>query len=116
MHESSIATNIVAIVNEEAQKRNIESKVKKVLFKAARLSAIIPDSLKFYFDFLKENDPHLKDAELVVEQVPLKVTCSKCKKSFELEEPIFLCPTCEGPLKIDDARQMWVESITFEDS
>ena len=46
MHELGITQNIIAIVSENAQNK----KVKRVLLEIGKLSAIMPDAIKFCFD------------------------------------------------------------------
>jgi hydrogenase nickel incorporation protein HypA/HybF len=50
MHELSITQNIVAIVAEHAQGK----KVQRVLLEIGKLSAILPDAIKFCFDICSQ--------------------------------------------------------------
>lgn len=50
MHELGITRNIVAIVSEHAG----DNKVKRVSLEIGKLSAIMPDAIRFYFDVFSE--------------------------------------------------------------
>ena len=58
MHEFTIATNIVAIVEEELNNRSaLDSRVEEVVFVAGRLNAVIPAFLEENFNHLKKEKP-----------------------------------------------------------
>ncbi len=111
MHELSIAENIVEIVLEELSKNTLDQKVEKVIFKAGKLSNIVPDSLKFYYDLLKEEKPLLLDSVLEIIEIPLTGTCTKCQKEFELEDILSLCKSCGEAIQINTGNEMTIDSI-----
>jgi hydrogenase nickel insertion protein HypA len=115
MHEMSIAHNIIEIVNDELTTRGIYTSVEKVVFKAGKMNAIIPDSLLFHFNVLKREFQSLKDAVLEIDEVPIIVLCSHCNKSFTIHEPLFLCSECGNSVSIKSGQEMWIESILIED-
>lgn len=114
MHEGNIAQNIISIVNEELLTRGLCSKVKKIVFKAGRIHAIVPESLCFFFDIIKKDHIGLADAELVVEEIPLVVSCSKCSISYEINEPFFWCKNCSEPVSIISGKGMSVDSFDVD--
>ena len=115
MHELSIAQNIIIIVEEELKKHGNKGTVKKVLFKSGRMNAIIPDSLKFGFDILKKEKEVVKNAEIEIEEIPLKVKCTRCGTESVIDEPAFFCPKCFSPdVEIIAGKEMWVESIELD--
>ena len=116
MHELSIAQNIIAIVEEEMKKHSDNGTIKKILFKAGRMNAIIPESLKFGFDILKKDKDIVSKAELDIEEIPLRVKCKNCGSESNLDEPAFCCPECYSPdVEIISGKEMWIESIELED-
>ena len=61
MHELSITRNVVAIVSERA----VGQRVTRVRLEIGRLSAVVPDSIRFCFDICAQGTP-LAGAELEI--------------------------------------------------
>lgn len=111
MHELSIAENIVEIICEELVKNNTSQKVEKVILKAGRMSNIVPDSLRFYYDLLKEEKPLLVESVLEVVEIPIQGVCVKCNTTYELENILSLCNICGEALQIQSGNEMTIDSI-----
>jgi hydrogenase nickel incorporation protein HypA/HybF len=65
MHELGITRNIVAIVSEQAG----EQRVIRIRLTIGKLSAIMPDAIRFCFDVCAKNTP-LEGALLEIDQPP----------------------------------------------
>lgn len=65
MHELGITRNIVAIVSEQAG----EQRVIRIRLVIGRLSAIMPEAIRFCFDVCARNTP-LEGALLEIDQPP----------------------------------------------
>ncbi len=115
MHELAIAEDILRIVRAELADRKIQKAVRTVLFRAGKLSAVVPEILSFHFDVLKTDDPLLREASLQVEEDPLRVSCPDCGTEAILEDPILICRTCGSALSVQSGQGMWVEKISLED-
>ena len=76
MHELSIVQNIIEIVIKEKQNNSAE-KVLKISLKIGDFSNIVPETLRFCFDILK-NENNLSQTTLEIENVPLRVRCLAC--------------------------------------
>ncbi len=111
MHELSIASSIIDIVNKQLVQSEVNTAVENVTFVAGKMHAIIPDSLTFHFDVLKRDYELLKDAELIVENLDVIVKCPECGFELKLEEPIFVCQKCASPVEIISGSEMRVDSI-----
>ena len=61
MHELSITRNVVAIVSERA----VGQRVTRVRLEIGRLTAVMPDSIRFCFDICAQGTP-LEGAELEI--------------------------------------------------
>ena len=61
MHELSITRNVVAIVSERA----VGQRVTRVRLEIGRLTAVVPDSIRFCFDICAQGTP-LAGAELEI--------------------------------------------------
>ena len=65
MHELSITRNVVAIVSERAEGQ----RVTRVRLEIGRLTAVVPDSIRFCFDICAQGTP-LAGAELEIVERP----------------------------------------------
>ncbi|HLE00699.1 MAG TPA: hydrogenase maturation nickel metallochaperone HypA [Bdellovibrionota bacterium] len=123
MHELSIAQSLIRIIEDELAKRNVKNQVERVVVKAGKLNAIIPDSLSFHFDILKKTRPQLESTVLEIQEIPAIVHCPKCQRTFELEHAIFACEVCGGPLELGSlgapphatGRELFIEKLVIKD-
>ena len=81
MHELGITRNIVAIVTEHAG----ESRVKSVTLDIGKLSAILPESIRFCFDVCSK-DTLLENATLEINEIPGLGRCNTCGAEIELDQ------------------------------
>jgi len=86
MHELGITRNIVAIVTEHASGR----RVKRVVLEIGRLSAVMPDAVRFCFDICTQDTP-LEGATLDIREIPGRGRCLDCGVEMELDEPFGIC-------------------------
>ncbi|MCB2188917.1 MAG: hydrogenase maturation nickel metallochaperone HypA [Deltaproteobacteria bacterium] len=92
MHELSIAQSLLDIVLEEARKHGVRA-VHTVAVKVGVFSGVVPSSLQFSFDLIKEGTL-AAGAELVVEKVPALGRCQECGAGIDMSEPVLDCPLC----------------------
>ena len=77
MHELSIAMNILDLAEEEAQRRG-GVQVVGIHLKLGPLSGVVKDALVSAFEIARA-DSSLADAQLVVEEVPIRAYCPTCR-------------------------------------
>lgn len=112
MHELSIARNIAKIVNQEYQKGEYVSPIKKIYFSAGKMNAIIPASLQMNFNVVKLNYEMMKSAELIIEEKTVVIQCINCKTEVEINEPVFVCQNCgSSQIEIVQGKTMSVDSF-----
>ncbi len=70
MHEMGIAMQIAEIATASIPKSIENIQVERVNIKVGKLSAVVPESLKFCFDIVVKDTP-LSGAKLVIEEVPV---------------------------------------------
>jgi len=86
MHELGVTRNIVAIVSEQAGNKI----VKRVQLDIGKLSAIMPDAIRFCFDVCSKGTP-LENATLEINEVPGLASCKECGNEFEIEQLFGRC-------------------------
>ena len=113
MHELSIVQNIIEIVIKEKQNNSAE-KVLKISLKIGDFSNIVPETLRFCFDILK-NENNLSQTTLEIENVPLRVRCLACGRISGAKQYSLVCPECEHPgTEIVSGQELQIESIEIE--
>ena len=80
MHEMPYTQTILETAFKEAGDRPI----KIIYLRVGELSAILPDSVDYFFNFLKK-DTLAKDARLEFEMVPIRLTCQNCRHTIRVE-------------------------------
>jgi len=113
MHEYSVTKSLVELCNKEA-KANGLGKVKKIKVKVGKFTGFSPESINFYFEYLKPKT-RCAEARIVFTEIPIRVKCPDCKYEGVIEEPVFFCPECGKPnMEILSGREFYVESIEGE--
>ena len=113
MHETAVAQEILRIV-EQAARRGGAKKIKKIRLVAGELRAIVPQTLDWCFTFVSEGTM-AEGAKIELETVPVRVKCRSCKKSSELSEAEFVCPSCQSKdLEVVTGMEFLVRDIEVE--
>ncbi|MFN8553139.1 MAG: hydrogenase maturation nickel metallochaperone HypA [Candidatus Obscuribacterales bacterium] len=109
MHELGITQNIVAIVGERAGNQ----KVNRVKLEIGKLSAIVPDAIRFCFD-LCAKDTVLEGATLEIDEIEGLGRCSACGEEMPLTLLAGIC-TC-GSRDIDciAGKEMKIKEMEVE--
>ena len=115
MHEMGIALQITEIAKSAIPKTPADIKVKAVNLKVGKLTAIVPDSLRFCFEIVAKDTP-LADAELNIEEIPIVAVCKECYAETIITDADFSCGKCKsGKLDIISGRELTVSSIEVAD-
>ena len=92
MHELSVVASLFEIMEEKAQEKG-SKKIVFVKLKIGKLSGVVPEFLATAFEMYKK-DTIACDAELEIEEVPLKIRCKACGKTIAKEDFVFICQHC----------------------
>ncbi|CAN5147305.1 hydrogenase maturation nickel metallochaperone HypA [soil metagenome] len=112
MHELSLSSAIV----ESAAKHARGRLVKTVNLRVGRLRQVMPESLEFYFGFVAEGTV-CEGARLEQEILPAKLLCSTCANEWEVDWPLFLCPSCDGAqVTVVSGNEFQIESIEIDEA
>ncbi len=113
MHEFSIIQSLFKILEKTASEKKL-SRISKVRLKIGDQRQIISDFLKFAFNEVAKNTI-AKGAELVIEEVPIKMGCKKCDLEFLLKDYFFICPDCGGKnLELLAGNEIFIEEVEGE--
>jgi hydrogenase nickel insertion protein HypA len=96
MHELSATQNMIQMVRTECTKRKITNP-NKIIIDLGGFSSYSKESLLFYFDILKRDEPSLRKTKLIINEIPGRIICTKCKKEQTIEDAcMMLCPECHS--------------------
>jgi hydrogenase nickel incorporation protein HypA/HybF len=111
MHEMGIALQIIEIAAASIPPELTSARVERVNLKIGKLSAVVPDSLRFCFE-IASKDTSLAGADLAIEETPVVARCKDCHARWTIEEPVFTCSSCSGgSLEILSGRELDIVSI-----
>ena len=131
MHEWALAEAIVTAALQVAEQEGLE-RVTEVRIKMGELQQIEGDIIQFAFSQLKKD--RLKDAKLIVENVPAKLKCRICGHTWtfdeekldaesreavhfvpELAHTFVRCPKCGSPdFEVLEGRGVWLDRVCGE--
>ncbi len=86
MHELGIARNIVEIVAEQANGQQVN----KVRLEIGKLSAVMPDAIRFCFDICTK-ETVLEGAELIIDEIEGRGKCADCGIEIVLGQLAAVC-------------------------
>lgn len=111
MHEMGIAVQIVEIASASIPPDIENAGVERVNIKVGKLSAVVPQSLRFCFEIATKDTP-LEGASLSIEEIPVTTRCRSCGHQQTITSPEFICASCRsGDLDILSGRELDIDSI-----
>jgi hydrogenase nickel incorporation protein HypA/HybF len=115
MHEMGIVMEVIDIVNASIPKDAKDARVAAINLKIGKLSAVVPESLRFCFQVATEGT-NLAGTELVIEDIPVQAHCDDCNHQWIVEQPVFVCPACNGSrIELLSGREMDIDSIELSE-
>jgi hydrogenase nickel incorporation protein HypA/HybF len=113
MHELSIMQSALDQALEQARQAGA-SRVYAIHLRIGALSGVVSDALQFAFEALSDGTP-AEGAKLVIEDVPARFWCGKCKKEFKATRMFAECPGCHHPsAELRAGREMELTSMEVE--
>jgi len=113
LHELSIASNLIDIVNQAVDGQNV-SRVTSLRIVIGEMSTVVPDCLAFAFEVVSKGTV-AENAQLDFEKKPLIGRCRDCGKEFHIQDYVFRCPECQSPkIEIVSGKEFMLKSIECE--
>lgn len=115
MHELSIAMSILEIAEEESERRG-DARITAVHLKLGPLSGVVKEALQSAYELAREMSS-VKDARLVVEEVPIVVRCGACgTESTGVSVQNLCCSACGEPTgDVVGGRQLEIVAMEIEE-
>jgi len=108
----SIADSVMSIISEEVAK-NKGKRATRVVLVIGKLSSVVPDSLIFCIDSLKEGTV-VQDAEFLIEEVQGKGYCKECDKEYHVGPHQFFCEVCQNVLEVKGGTELLIRELEIE--
>jgi hydrogenase nickel incorporation protein HypA/HybF len=113
MHELSLATEVIELVQREAGKKGV-SGIREILIEVGDLSGVEADAFQFALELIVK-DSILENAVISLIRTPGKGTCRNCKSEFEMKNRLDVCPGCLSfPSEITGGQEFRVVSLIAE--
>ena len=106
MHELSITQNLVAIVEEQAQRQ----RVKRVTLEIGKLRGVMAEAIRFCFEACTENTL-LAGARLEILELAGEVTCRRCGLEFSVQQLYEICDCGSASLVIRSGDQLNIKEM-----
>jgi len=112
MHELSIAMSIIETVEEEPF--SPPGRITAIHLRLGALSGVVRDALISAFEIARIESTHLRDAALVIEEVPAIAWCPSCRARQTVASlQWFICPVCGTPVA-EVVQGKEIEVVAFE--
>jgi len=106
MHELGITQNIVSIVSEKAGNQ----KIKRVKLEIGKLSAIMPDAIRFCFDICAEGTV-LAGAILEIDEIDGRGQCNICGAQMPLTLLAGICACGTNDIKCIAGEELLIKEM-----
>ncbi len=106
MHELGITRSVVAICAENAG----GAAVKRVTLEIGKLTAILPEAVKFCFDICAKGTV-VEGARLEILEIPGKALCADCGAEFEMSDLVGRCGCGSRRLEIIAGEELKVKEM-----
>ncbi len=111
MHEFSVTQELIKILIDESKKHNL-STIIKIKVVVGKLTGFFPESIKYYFDILKEEYEILKRSQIFFEQREGTLKCHTCGYIFNDYSSLTFCPKCGGlNLEVLGGDEFYIEYV-----
>jgi hydrogenase nickel incorporation protein HypA/HybF len=110
MHELSITRSVVAIVSERAAGQ----RVTRVRLEIGKLSAVLPDAIRFCFAICAQDTP-AAGAALEIDEMPGRAQCNECGAQVELMALVGQCPVCAtSNIRLTGGQELTIKEMEVE--
>lgn len=106
MHELAIMQSVVEIVAEEAG----DARVNRITLEVGRLSAIMPDALRFCFSVCVQGTA-MEGAELEIVELPGRGRCRACGEVQEMTALFGICACGSGDLDCIEGGELRIKQM-----
>lgn len=116
MHEFSVASELVRTVEEAYKGSGATTPVTAVNVVVGKLSGVVPDYLRHYYEIITRDNPMLNGAEVRIVIQEVEALCVSCNKIFGEDSFVLACPECASTkVVIRKGQELMIDSIEIND-
>ena len=114
MHELGIVSGILDVAVRTAREAGA-SRAVSVTVRIGDLCEVVPESMDFAWEVLRDEDPLTASAKLLVEHVPPRSACTACGAEFDHDRFHCRCPMCgSAETRLLQGRELDIVSLEIE--
>ena len=106
MHELSLTESVVQAIRD----RLGDARVKRVRIEVGRLTAVVPDAMRFCFDVCTQGTP-LEGAVLEIDEIAARARCNACGVESVLDGVVALCACGSADLDLLAGRELQIRQV-----
>lgn len=106
VHEVALTESILDAIRQ----RLGEARIVRVRLEIGRLSAVLPDAMRFAFAACTAGTP-LDGARLEIDEVVARGQCRACGRDLELDAAVALCPCGSADLVIVSGQELQIKEV-----
>lgn len=111
MHEFSVASALLDLVEERARKEGA-SRVLRVEIRVGEHAGVVPELLASAWELVCERS-HWPDAELAMVPVPARWACPRCDETLGASL-LLRCSRCDVPARLVEGDELMLDRIEME--
>ena len=115
MHEMGLACSIVTEIERVLSDFGPDARVVSVTLQVGKLRAVVPEAMTFCFEAASMGT-RAQGAALLIEQMPVRVRCSRCDREWEAEALEFFCADCDQPVQVLSGKELLLRTIEVDDA
>ncbi len=113
MHEFSIVSSIFSIIEDVARENNLTS-IDKVSLTIGKMRQVVPVAMEMAFEAITKGTI-AEEALLEMEFLPIVMQCKSCSHKFDVEENVYICPSCDSAqLEMLQGQELLLKNIEGE--
>jgi hydrogenase nickel incorporation protein HypA/HybF len=113
MHELSVTEALLSLALEHAQRAQAE-RITDVYIVIGQLSAVIDESVQFYWDAISAGTP-AAGAALHFRRVPTSLRCQACGHRYAPAAEVLACPACGSVrVRLTSGDELYLEALDVD--
>ena len=114
MHEVALMEQAIEILRSSMHVNGIKQ-VTKVKMVVGKMTAPLPEALKFAFEVFSLQEEWLKGSDFEIENKEITAGCQNCNTIYEVSDYRFICPVCSGSdHRIESGRELYIDHYEGE--
>jgi hydrogenase nickel incorporation protein HypA/HybF len=112
MHEFKLVEDMVKVLEKEVASPEV-GEVKTIHLEVGKLKYVVPDIMESSFEHVPKSEK-LKNAKIKIEEIPVKIKCSKCDDERVVDNGDYFCESCDsGATQVISGKEFTIKGIEW---